>query len=79
MMFASFNSDMTGATCGAGNANLCEAHELTPAFSGVRISRFSFICIKLCRSLFVLFLFGHCVVCPTIYSSDYPFGIFKRF
>jgi hypothetical protein len=79
MMFVSVNSNTTGATCGAWTANPCEAHELTPAFSGVRISRFSFICIKFCRSLFVLFLFGHCVVCPTIHSSDYPFGIFKLF
>ena len=79
MMFVSFNSNTTGATCGAGTANPCEADELTPAFSGVRISRFSFICIQFCRSLFVLFLFDHCAVCPTIYSSDYPFGIFKLF
>jgi hypothetical protein len=27
---------------------------------------------------FGLFLFGHCVVCPSIYS-DYSFGIFKLF
>jgi hypothetical protein len=77
-MFVSFNSNTTGATCGAGTANSCEAHELTPAFSGVRVSRSSVFCIKFCRSLFVLF-FCHCVVCPTIYSSDYPFGIFKLF
>ena len=79
MMFVSFNNNTTGATRGSGTANPCEAHELTSTFSGVRISRFSFICIKFCRSLFVVFLFGHCVVCPTIYSSDYPFGIFKPF
>jgi hypothetical protein len=25
------------------------------------------------------FSVGHCIVCPTIYSSDYPFDIFKLF
>ena len=79
MMFVSFKSNTTGATCGAGTINPCEAHEFTPAFSVVRVSRSSVFCIKCCRSLFVLFLFGHCVVCPTTYSSDYPFGIFKPF
>ena len=28
---------------------------------------------------FRLFYFGHCVVSPSIYASDYIFGIFKRF
>ena len=55
MMFASFNSYMTGATCGAGNANPCEAHEFTPVFSGVRVSRSSVFFIMFCRSLLVLF------------------------
>ena len=65
MMFASFNSYMTSATCGAGNANPCEAHEFTPAFSGARVSRSSVFCIMFYRSLLVLFRFGHCMVCPT--------------
>jgi hypothetical protein len=55
MMFASFNSYMTGATCGAGNANPCEAHEFTPVFSGVRVSRSSVFFIMFCRYLLVLF------------------------
>jgi hypothetical protein len=79
MMFVSFNSNTTGATCAAGTANHCEAHEFTPAFNGVCVSRSSVFCIKFCRSLFVLFLFGHCVVWLTIYSSDCPFCIFKPF
>ena len=79
MMFVSFNSSTTGATCGAETANPCEAHEFSPVFSGVRVSRSSVFCIMFCRSLFVLFLFGHCVVCLTIYSPDYPFDIFKLF
>jgi hypothetical protein len=80
MMFVSFKSNTTGATCGAVTANPCEVHEFTPTFSGVRVSRSSVFCITFCRSLFVLFLFGHCVVCPTTYSSDYPFfGILKPF
>ena len=79
MMFVSFSSSTTGATCGAETANPCEAYEFSPAFSGVRVSRSSVFCIMFCRSLFVLFLFGHCVVCLTIYSPDYPFDIFKLF
>ena len=78
MMFVSCKSSTMGATCGAETANPCGAHDFTPAFSGVRVSRSSVFCIKFCRSLFVLF-FCHCVFCPTIYSSDYPFGIFKLF
>jgi hypothetical protein len=79
MMFLSFNSSTTGATRGAETANPCETHEFSPAFSGVRVSRSSVFFIMFCRSLFVLFLFGHCVVCLTIYSPDYPFDIFKLF
>ena len=79
MMFVPFNSSTTGATCGAETANPCEAHEFSPAFSGVRVSRSSVFCLMFCRSLFVLFLFGHSVVSLTIYSPDYPFDIFKLF
>ena len=64
MMFVSFNSNTTGATGGAGTANPWEAHEFTPAFSEVRVSRSSVFCIMFCKSLFVLFLFGHSIVCP---------------
>ena len=45
MMFVSFNSNTTGATCGEGTTNPCEAHEFTSAFSGVRASRFSVFCM----------------------------------
>jgi hypothetical protein len=38
MMLVSFNSSTMGATCGAENANSCEAHDFTSAFSGVRVS-----------------------------------------
>ena len=63
MMFVSFNSSTTGATCGAETASPCEAHEFTPVCSGVRVSRFSVFCIMFCRSLFVLFLFGGSLYC----------------
>ena len=63
MMFVSFNSSTTGATCGTETANPCEAHEFTPVCSGVRVSRFSVFCIMFCRSLFVLFLFGGSLYC----------------
>jgi hypothetical protein len=32
--------------------------------SGVRVARSLVFCVMLCGSLFVLFHFGHCVVCP---------------
>jgi hypothetical protein len=38
MMFVSFNSNMTGVTCGAGTANLSGAPGLTPVFSRVRVA-----------------------------------------
>jgi hypothetical protein len=54
-----------------------------PVFSGVPVTRSVVLCVKFCRSLFVLlfFSFGYCVVCS---SSIYrfwlpPFGIFKLF
>ena len=40
-------------------------------FSGVRVTRSLDLCVMFCRSLFVLFLlfsFGHCAVCPSIYG-----------
>ena len=56
MMLVSCTSSTMGATCGAETANPCGAHDFTPAFSGVRVSRSSVFCIMFCRSLFVLFL-----------------------
>jgi hypothetical protein len=28
--------------------------------------------------LFLFFFFGHCIVCSSIATSDYPFGILKQ-
>jgi hypothetical protein len=39
------------------------------SFSGVRVARSLVFCVIFCRSLFVLFLFVHWVVCPLIYGS----------
>jgi hypothetical protein len=39
-----------------------------PEFKWVRIARSLFFCVVFCRSLFVLFLFGHCIVCSSIYD-----------
>ena len=55
-----------------------------PVFSGVRVTRSLVLCVCFvdrCLSScpLALFLFGHCVVCPSIYDSDYPFCIFKLF
>ena len=70
----------SGATSGAGTAYPSRAHEVIPGFQwGLCYSIFSFMCL-FCSWLFVLFFFGHCVICPfPIYDSDYPFGIFKLF
>jgi hypothetical protein len=73
MMFVSFNSSTTGATCGAETASPCEAHEFTPVCSGVRVSRFSVFCIMFCRSLFVLFLIG-----GSLYCLSYDLIVFTR-
>jgi hypothetical protein len=64
----------------------------TDATSGVLVDRSFVFYVVLFRSLFVLFSFGHCVVCPFVFfllaivlsvlrctDSDYPFDIFKLF
>ena len=55
MMFASFNSNTTGVTCGAETANPPGAHEFIPVFSGVPVAPFLVFCVMFCISLFVLF------------------------
>ena len=41
-------------------------------------SIFSFLCfVDRCLS-FCSFYFDHCIVCPSIYASDYHFGIFTN-
>jgi NhaP-type Na+/H+ and K+/H+ antiporter len=42
-----------------------EAPEFTPV--GLCFARSSVFCVVFCRSLFVFFSFGHCIVCPSIY------------
>jgi len=36
-----------------------------PVFCGVRVTQSLVYCVVFCRSFFVLFVFDHCVVCPT--------------
>ena len=55
---------------------------ITPVFSEVRVAHSLDFCVVFCRSFFVLaFLlyYSYCIVCSSIYVSDYPFGIFKLF
>ena len=70
----------TSATGGAGDAYPFGAPKFIPDFQlGWCYSIFSLICIfcvDRCLS-FCAFSFGHCVVCSSIYDSDYPFGIFE--
>ena len=50
-----------------------------PGFYGVLVTQSLVLCVcfvNRCLS-FCAFSFGHCVVCPSITDSDYPFGIFK--
>ena len=61
---------MTGATSGARTTYPPGAPELTPGFSGVRVTRSLVLCVCFvdpCLS-FCPFSFGHCVVCSSIYG-----------
>ena len=52
-----------------------------PVYSGVRVTRSLVLCacfVDHCLS-FCTFSFDHCVVCSSIYDSDYLLGIFKLF
>jgi hypothetical protein len=63
---------MTGATSEIGTAYPSGAPEITPGFSGVRVTRSLVLCVCFvdrCLS-FCTFSFGHCVVCS---SSIYRF------
>ena len=51
------------ATNGAGTAYPSGAHEFTPDFSGVRVTRSLVLCA--CFVDVCTFSFGHCVVCPS--------------
>ena len=61
-------SNTTDATCEAGTAYPSGAPESTPVLCGVRVSRHLIFCVVFCASLFVLFSFGNCIVCPSIYD-----------
>ena len=53
----------SNTTGGTGTAHPSGA----PEFKWVRIVRSLFFCVVFCRSLFVLFLFGHCIVCSSFW------------
>ena len=59
-------SNLTGATRGEGTAHPSIIHESIPGFCSVRVVRSLVFCIVFCRSLFVLFSFGYCIVCSSI-------------
>ena len=53
--------------------HLLSEHVVLPSFfSGVRIYQSFVVCVVFCWPVFVFFL----LVCPLIYASDYPIGIF---
>jgi hypothetical protein len=56
-MYMSFNSNLTGFTCGAGTADPFRASEFTTVFRRVRVAWYLVFCVMFCRSLFVLWFF----------------------
>jgi len=72
MMLVSFNISTMCVTYGAGIATLPEHPSSSPLFSGIRVARSLVFCVLLNRSLFVLFLFGHYIVCSSIYGFWLP-------
>ena len=57
----------TGVTSGAGTAYPSGAHEFTPGFSGVRVTRALVLCVCFvdCCLSFNTFSFGHFIVCSS--------------
>ena len=62
-------SNTTDSRYRAGTTYPSGAPEVTPIYSGYRVARSLVICVVFCRTLFVLFSFGHCVVCPFAFCS----------
>jgi len=58
---------LSGATSGAGTAYPFGAHEFTPGFSGIRVTRslVLYVCFVNRCLFFCTFSFGHCVVCSS--------------
>jgi hypothetical protein len=58
----------TSTTSGAGTAHPSGAHDPTPVFSGVRITRslVLYVCFVDRFSSCCPFSFGHCFVCPSL-------------
>jgi len=65
MMFVPFSSNTMGVTSVAGTANHSRAHEFTPFFNLIRVTRSLALCVCFVDRFlsFCSFTFGHCVVC----------------
>jgi hypothetical protein len=75
-------SNTTGVTSGTGTTYPSSAHEFTPVFSGVRVTRFIASCVCFvdgCFCFLLCFLYFMSSVVLRYTDSDYPFGIFKLF
>ena len=48
-------------------------------FSRVRVARSLIFCVMFCRSLFVIFLFSHCIICTLIYGLWLPLWYLQTF
>ena len=73
VMFVAFNTSTMGVSHVEQELLTVPEHlSSLPVFSGFRVTRSLDFCVVFCRSLFILFSFGHCVVCPLIYRLWLP-------
>ena len=56
-------SNTAGVTSGAGTAYPSSTHEFTSVFSGVRVTRFIFLCVCFVDGWFFLFFVLFCTLC----------------
>ena len=77
--FLPFWSTWVHAKCFVGYATLLEHLGPRQVFCEIRFERSLVLCVVFSRLLFVLspFLFGHCIICRSIYSFWLAFAIFK--
>ena len=70
----------TSAISGAGTAYPSGSPACIPCFSGVRVALSLAFCAMFCRSLFVFFSFGYCMVCLSlIYGFWLPLWYLQTF
>jgi hypothetical protein len=68
-----------GDTCGVWTDYPSGAPEFTTGLSRIRVAWSLLFCVAFCMSFFVLFRFGHCVVCPSIGGFWLPLWYLQTF